>query len=74
MKPKVLKSSQVCATAMGVQCRCGGDCYESSYGSAWINEWDGVTTYNFKCEECNQVWVFPTNINIVVKFNSMNLL
>ena len=68
MKSKVVKSSQVCATAMCVQCSCSGDCYESIYGSAWIDEWENISNYHFKCEDCDQKWTLPKNMNIVVKF------
>ena len=45
MKSKVVKSSQVCATAMCVQCSCSGDCYEYDIdGDRICNEDDDCDT------------------------------
>ena len=63
MKPKVLKSSQVGCETPSMECSCGGSCVGMEAGNAynWMEN-------EYYCEDCNQTWILPENMDIVVKF------
>ena len=63
MKSKVIKSSQISCETPSIQCSCGGGCFGIGNGNAynWLEN-------EYYCEDCNQVWVFPENMYMVVKF------
>ena len=62
-KSKIIKSSQIHCETPSIECSCGGSCFGMEHGN----------TYNWQekeywCVDCNQVWVFPENMYMVVKF------
>ena len=63
MKSKVIKSSQIYCETPSIECSCGGGCFGMEAGN----------TYNWQeneywCEDCGQIWVFPENVQMVVRF------
>ena len=66
MKPKIIKSSQLCITAFECECECVGDTYEINHYSSWSERYDKECC--FECEECGQKWILPKNMDIVLKF------
>ena len=63
MKPRVIKSSQVACETPSILCSCGGGCFGMGDGNAynWLEN-------EYYCEDCDQEWVFPKNVNMVVRF------
>ena len=60
---KIIKSSQVGCDTPAIECSCGGSCFGSDSGASYRH-----TESKYYCEECDQTWVFPENMDIVVKF------
>ena len=60
---KIIKSSQIACETPSVECSCGGGCFGKGTGNAY--NWQENEYY---CEDCEQVWVLPENMDIVVKF------
>jgi len=63
MKPRVIKSSQVGCDTPAVNCSCGGACFGSDSGASYRH-----TESEYYCEECGQTWIFPENVQMVVRF------
>ena len=63
MNTKIIKSSQIACETPSILCSCGGGCFGMGAGNAY--NWQEDEYY---CEDCEQVWVLPENMDIVVKF------
>ena len=63
MMAKIIKSSQIACETPSIECSCGGGCFGTESGNAY--NWEEK---EYWCEDCEQIWVFPKNMYIVVKF------
>ena len=66
MKPKIIKSSQIACETPAIECSCGGGCFGMEAGNCynWLEN-------EYYCEDCNQIWTLPENMDIVVKFKKI---
>ena len=60
---KIIKSNQIGCETPSIECSCGGSCFGNDTGYTY-----GYSESKYYCEDCDQEWVFPKNMNMVVKF------
>ena len=63
MNTKIIKSGQIACETPSILCSCGGSCFGMEAGNAY-----NYAENEYWCEACEQIWVFPKNMYMVVKF------
>jgi hypothetical protein len=64
MKIKIIKSKQVACDAPAIMCDCGGSCFGYDDGDTY----NLVYSNGYYCEECDQRWILPDNVELKVVF------
>ena len=63
MKNKILKSKQVACETPSIECSCGSSCF-----SMEDDTYNYICEQGYYCEDCDQRWILPDNVELKVVF------